>query len=156
MLLDLYPLFSRITPVAREVQDSRVFRSHGHAKAEGVFVLARAGRARVVTFGGSRVAGIQARVSSGTAAGRADSHALIHGSARQASAGRVRVVASAQHTQGGAAARLMTGFARAGAGASAQAQGAAAYLRTGRVQVEIGPDLIEEELEEIMLLLEVA
>lgn len=140
-------------------EESRVFRPryHAHAHVTGFSVRPTLGRVSAITSALAPAQGLRVRASLGKALGKASSVAQASLSGRTARIAPVSVAAAAQ------------AFARATLSAPAQVSAvstqASAFSRSasirrpislGRSSVEIGVNVVEQELEELLFLLEVA
>jgi hypothetical protein len=141
-------------------EDSRGgFRYHAQvALARLTPVRARAASIRVGTQASATLRGVSATARTRWARVKGSAKAAAVPAVTTGRLARVRVLADAQLAPAGLQAARATG-AQVRAAAAAQASARAVQLvasARGRAQVEIGPDLVEQELEEILFLLEVA
>lgn len=148
------------TTGAAEAEDSRdwfALKRHAHAVLVGAGARASAQVSQVTSASVAITSGARAQASAGNAGAKAGSKPQAVLSGARATAGSATVAAGAQHTQAGAQARArVAGKLTVGAGVVVDLRGARAQARTGQANASIGPDEIEQELEEILFLLEVA
>lgn len=153
------PNVDRAFDVAAAVvhDDSRGWRHHAVAGVDRLTVAARIKRANV----SADAVALAGPLRAGARAGIAGVQAVSIAQAARVRVGRVigsiGAVAASQHAQAPIrTARRLSGIPTAGADAVVGVQALRGNVRLGQASAAIGPDLVEEELDEILFLLEVA
>lgn len=146
------------TAVRREQEDSRGWRYHGQVTLEGIARRVRTGRVHIIADSVSAVHGVSRSVALARVLTKAAAQAHSATSAIRSRAGATRTSASSWAAQAplrGIRPHVQDVSTQAAVGALATTVGRV-RTRTGALNVAIGPDLVEQEFEEILLLLEVA